>query len=479
MSTVRRIAKNAAALYTCHIITSSLALVLFILIARILGDTILGKYSFAVAYTAIFHIFLDLGFDTLIVRDIARDKYIASKYLGNIVIIKVILSVIIYGAIAISINLMQYPADTTTAVLIFGIHTVLTSFASIFRVTFRAFERMEFEAIVLIIYRLICVSLGLAALYLGYGLIELAFAFLIGGIFDLLASFLICNKKLVKLKFAIDLNLWKKATKDALPIGFISIATIIYVRIDTVMLSYMKGDEVVGWYNAAYNLVLSLQPIAFHFGTAVLPVMSRLFISSKSSLQLAYDRLFYYMFILGLPLAMGIMLLSDHFILLFYGSEFTHSIGALKILAWDVLLYFLNITLARVLTSINRQNQMAASAGACAILNVILNLILIPHFSYVGAGIATIITETVLFGLYFYLTSIYFYRLPLYKLIIRPIIACIAMSTFIYFFSEHNLAIVVTFAVLIYFSVFLLIKGFTKEDRELISQVFRGEVFKR
>ncbi len=290
MSTVQRIAKNAAVLYAAHIVSTLLTLVLLISIARLLGDVTFGKYSFAVAFTAIFAVFLDLGFDTLIVRDVARDKSLAPKYLGNIAVIKVILSIIILGLIALIINLMHYPPDTTTAVLIFGVYIVFIAFASIFRVTFRAFERMEYEALVSVICRLVTVSFGLAALFLGYGLIEIACAVLIGGIFDLLLSFFICDRKFVRPKFTVDFDLWKKVTKAALPIGFISIAAVIYVRIDTVMLSAMKGDAVVGWYNAAYSLVICLQPLCVIFATAVLPVMTRLFISATNSLRFGYEK---------------------------------------------------------------------------------------------------------------------------------------------------------------------------------------------
>lgn len=97
MSTVQRIAKNTAVLYAAHIVTALLTLLLVVFIARELGDITFGKYSFALAFTAIFAVFLDLGFLTLIVRDVARDKSLASKYLGNIAVIKVILSVIVFG----------------------------------------------------------------------------------------------------------------------------------------------------------------------------------------------------------------------------------------------------------------------------------------------------------------------------------------------------------------------------------------------
>ena len=74
MNAVQRIAKNTAALFTAHFVVSILGLVLSIFIARNLGDVIFGKYSFALAFTAIFAVFSDLGYNTLLIREVARDK---------------------------------------------------------------------------------------------------------------------------------------------------------------------------------------------------------------------------------------------------------------------------------------------------------------------------------------------------------------------------------------------------------------------
>ena len=473
MNTVQRIAKNTAALFAAHFVVAILGLVLSISIARSLGAVIFGKYYFALAFTAIFAIFLSLGFPTVIVRDVSRDKSLASKYLGNIAIIKAILSVIIFGLIALTINLMHYPHDTTIAVLIFGIYNIFISFAGIFRVTFLAFERMEYEAFVLAICQMLTVSLGLTVLFLGYGLIAIACVFLISGLFDFLLSFFICIKKFAKPKLEIDLDFWRKTTKSALPIAFLAVAEIIFIRTDTLMLSAMKGDAVVGWYNAAYGLVLALKPIPHLFLNALFPVMANFYITSRNSLKMTYEKALRYLLILGLPIAVGTTFLSGRIILLFYGEQFSNSTIALQILGWDIFLFFIYMPLDFVLISMNKQNQMAAIAGGCAVINVILNLIVIPSFSYVGAGLATIATETILFGLYFYLVSKYLCKLPLHKIIVKPLVACATMAAFIYFCSGINLAVLIISAAVVYFAMLYIVKGISREDIDLIKEVLK------
>ena len=473
MNTVQRIAKNTAALFAAQFVVAILSLALSIFIARSLGAVIFGKYSFALAFTAIFAVFSDLGYNTLLIRDIARDKSQASKYLNNVISMRALLSLIIFALIVITINVIGYPADTKNVVYLFGIYTLVVSFSGVFKVTFRAFEKMEYDAGITIFANIIRVSLGLLVLLLGYGLIELALVFLFSGVFDVLFSFLVCERRFVKPKLELDFEFWKSTIKIALPLSMLSIFGLIYVRIDTVMLSMMKGDAVVGWYNAAYNLVLGFKPIPSLFLNAIFPLMSYYYVSSIDSLKVAYEKASKFLLILGLPLAVGITLLADRIIPILYGEQFYPSIIALQILAWELLLIFLYGPLGNVLVSTNKQNQMATVAGIGALLNVILNLILIPPLSYIGAAIATIITGTFLFGVYFYLVSKQLHTLFLHKLIAKPLIACLVMGLFIYFCTAMNLFIIIFLSIVLYFVALYLIGGFSKEDIDLVRQVFK------
>ncbi len=473
MNTVQRIAKNTAALFIAQSVISIFGLILSIFIARELGDVAFGKYTFALAFVAIFAIFSELGYDTLLVRDVARDKTQAKKYLSNILCIRLLLSIIVFISIVITINLMGYPAETKNIVYLFGIYTLLGSISGLFKVTFRAFEKMEYEAGITILADLIRVSLGLLVLFLGYGIMELALIFIISGIFEFLFGFLICEKKFVKPKIEFDFEFLKKSLKTAIPLSAMTIFVLIYIRIDAVMLSVMKGDAVVGWYTAAYGLVLAFKPFSQWFRQALLPLTSKFYRSSENSLKFAYEKSFKYLLIVGLPLSVGISLLADKFILLFYGPAFENSIIALQILSWDVFLGFTYGAIATTLVAINKQNQIAIATGLGALINVALNLILIPLFSYAGAAIATIITGVVLFAMYFHFASKYLYRLPLHRIIISPMLASIVMAIFIYFCNEINLVALIIASSVIYFVMLYMTRGLSSEDIELFKQLIK------
>lgn len=403
MNTVRRVAKNTLSLASAEVITKLLAFVMILFIARHLQDVGFGKYSFALAFASFFAIVSDLGLSTLTIREVARDKSLAGKYLGNILLVKFVLSFVSFLLVVIAINLMHYPPDTTLAVYIAGASVVVTSFNQFFRSIFRAFEKMEYEALVRVVEKVVVFLLVMCLIYFGYGLIEILFAFLISSVLSFLFSGLIVFKKFAKPKFEVDFSFLKNAIKEALPFGLTAIFVVIYFRIDTVMLSVMEGDAVVGWYNAAYNIIDGLSAlIAGSLSFALFPLMSRYAKSSRDTLKKEYIKAFQLLFAAGLTISILVTIFADKIIMLFYGPGYLNSIIALRILIWAFFLICISLISSTLLNSINKQNIVAGGAGLGALVNVVLNLILIQYYSFKGAAIATVITEVLGFLIYFY-----------------------------------------------------------------------------
>ena len=219
MNTVQTIAKNTGVLGISQVITSIVGFILLIYIARYLGEVGFGKYSFAVSFTTLFSIFANLGINQFIIRELARNKNLTNEYLTNVSLIKLLLSFLAFGSIVVTINLIDYPQDTTYAVYLFGIYMILTSFALTFRSIFQAFERMEYHAVVMIIEKLILITLVLFVLFSGYGLIELTYVYIFAGIVGVTISFSIVLIKIAKPKPMIDFSFWKTLIIGAIPFG--------------------------------------------------------------------------------------------------------------------------------------------------------------------------------------------------------------------------------------------------------------------
>lgn len=471
MNTVQRIAKNTAALFAAQFVTIILGLVLSIYIARILGDVIFGKYSFALAFVAIFAVFSDLGYNTILIREVARDESQASKFLNNIITMRLLLSLVIFALIFVTINLMGYPADTKNAVYLFGIYTLLTSISAAFKVTFRAFEKMEYEAFVTIFANIIRTSLGLSVLFWGYGLKELALVFVFSGVLEVLFGILICRRKFIKPQIEVDFDFLKRITKAALPLCIVGISLVIYTKIDIIMLSAMKGDAAVGWYSAAYNLVLGFKPLPQLFMNSLFPLLSKHYKSSKDFLKIISEISFKFLFILGLPIALGTSILAEKFILLFYGPQFINSVVALQILAWDIFLFILWTNGSFILIAANKQKIWAIAAVLTAIINIVANLVLIPSLSYIGASIATIVAEflCVIVVFHFIINEVKFSTENMNLL--GVLFSTLVMGLFIYILLNLNIFLLTSSAIMIYFLLLLVTKTLSDDEILLLKQV--------
>lgn len=472
MNTIQRIAKNIGMSGLSQFIISILSFVLLIYIARYFGPAEFGIYSFAISFTALFAVFADIGISQFMIREIARNKKLTAEYITNVSIMKVILSIVTFSLIALTINLMNYPSDVVYIVYLFSGYTILTSFAQMFISFFQAFEKMEYMAAVTTIEKLVLFSFGLYILFLGGSLISLAYVYILSGIISVIISILLVLNKISKPLPKINFPLWKTIVVSSIPFGLNTLFAMLFFKIDTVLLSILQNDIAVGLYSAAYNPLLALGGvISGMVVTAIYPVMSRYFISSRDSLERFTVITSRYMAIIGFPIAVGSFILADRFIELFYAGQYTGSIIAFQILALFIPIRLISSISGTLLTAINKQGIRLISVFLSTIFNIVLNLALIPSLSYVGASIATVLSEIILYFAFIYFINKYYHKLNLHIHFIKPLIASLIMGITIFTFSGINLFLLIIVAILIYLTILVLLKTFTKEDKNLFKKI--------
>jgi O-antigen/teichoic acid export membrane protein len=471
MDTIKRIAKNTGVLFLSSVISGLFNLLFVIYTARYLGANNFGVLSFALALTAIFDVFTNFGLSELTVREVARDKSIANKYLQNIVIIKCIFVIINFGLIVLVLKIFGYPWETTVVVYLIALSLMIGSFTKVFYTIFQAFEKMEYQAIGTILTNILLLCGALYAITQNFSVIGFALLYIFISIFILIYAYIVSFLKFPAPKLQIDLSFWKTTIINAWPFFLLGFVSIIGLRIDIVILSVMKGDVVVGWYSAPYKFIDILMFIPAAFVAAIYPVLSNFYITSKESLHLIYEKSFKYLFVVSLPIAVGTTLLANKIILFTYTSEFIHSITALQILIWTIPITFLTYMYGTLLASVNKQKLNFKISFLCMFLNITINLIFIPKYSYIAASVAAVISSLLSLILCFYFSSKLVYKIQIHRFVAKPIIACTIMAFFIFYFTEVNLFLLISLSIFIYLVVFILLKGFSREDFKLFKQI--------
>jgi len=475
MNTVKKIAKNSIYLFGADVINKISLLLIAIFIARFLGDAEFGRYSFAIAFSFFFFILGNFGLNNLIIRDVSKKRDEVKKYVDNVLSLRLIFSVISFFLLIIIINLMNYPSSVKLIVYLFGLYSILDTVSEMFKAVFYAFEEIKYIAITRIINKSLILIFSLLALFFGYGLLYVAYIFVISILIDILLSFLIVQKKFTKVSFGRDTAFWKFLLRKAWPFLLLNFFTIIYFKIDIVMLSKISGDSVVGWYNAAYQLIEGIMMIPIIFMSVVFPVMSRLSAQSKESLIISCQKSLKYLIIIALPIAVGTFLLSGRFIYWFYGPEFVNAGSSLNIIVLSIIFIFAVRPLSYSLIVIEKQRLNLFFVIIASIINIILNLILIPKYAGNGAAISTLICEIILFALIYCFFIKYFRKINILRIFFKPFIAAIAMGIFTFFFFKLNLVLLVGFSAIVYTLFILIFKTFKKDDVSLFRELIKND----
>lgn len=396
MSHARTLAKNTLFLLTATIFTNLAAFVWNVYLARYLGTAGFGILSAALALTGIFSILADLGMGTYITREIARDpagaRELASAGLGN----RMLLSLMVLVMIILLPVTGIYRGTAAAVVMFIGGYMLVNSFSAFFNSMFQGFQRMEYQTIWNILNSLFILIGVLIVIWLGGSVVHVAIAYIVAAVLSLTYSVFIFTGRFFKPGLAFSRELIIKG----LPFGITSVFFLVYFWIDSVMLSLMKGDVSVGLYSAPYRLLTVISSLYTAYLLAVFPLMSRFHVESSDSLRLTYRKSVKYLIILAIPVISIVFTLAGPIIELVFSSEYLGSVPALRILITATAFMFVNGITSNLLGSADRQTTVTRVTGAGALFNVAINLILIPRFDFLGASVATVMTELLMMVLF-------------------------------------------------------------------------------
>jgi O-antigen/teichoic acid export membrane protein len=474
-TTLQRSFKNISLFFISQVIVSLLNFFFVMLTARYLGPGDYGILTFSIAFTGIFGIISELGLRKVTTREVARNKYLAKEYFGNVAFIKMFLCILTFLITTLFINILGYPENTIRVVYIVAGSVFFKSYSQIIYSIFQAYETIEYESIGHLINSFILFLGSIIIIHFDFKLISFAYHYLFVSCIIQIYCIICYLKQFKVIEIKIDLQLCKSAIKESIPFAIISVFEIIYHWMDTIMLSVIKGNMVVGYYNAAYRIVFITLFIPSAVNLAIYPVMSRYYFSARNNYKIIFLKYLKYMSIIGIFIGCCITLHADKIILLIFGNDYHASIGVLKILIWSSVLIYINGAFVLLFQSSNKQKTITKAAGIAAFANCILNIILIPKYSYIGASIATVLSELIIFILMIYSTPKAEFELSITLIssqINKAVFSgCIILVTG-YFLQPFNFITTLLSLLLVYFISIYICGGLDKDDIVIAKRLF-------
>jgi len=471
---VEQVAVNVTFLTIAELGTRLLSFILILVVARVLGDTGLGIYSFVFAFSNVLLMFGDIGTTVFLNRELARDRSKTRSYLDSVLGIKVVMSAIfVLATVGVAVFAAK-SAEVKVALLIVGVATLFTYITSAFRAVFFAYEKNEYYALITILETVISTGLGIILLLMGYGINVFLTVFILSYFSSFVVGAALVWKKFSHFFPTFRFREWMAIIRTSVPFWLTQAFIIIYYRLDTIMLTVMTNFAVVGWYTAAYRPVEALLFIPIVVTTAVFPSMSRLHFTSKEQLRALYSTVLFYLFAVILPIAVGTTLLADKIIILLYHQpSFLPAVPAIKILIWSEVFIFLNYITGYLLNAINKQALFTISVAVYTVLNAILNVFLIPRFQHVGSAYATLAATSIGFLTLNYFAARNGYGVNFARLLWKPLVSSAVMAFAVAMVSIKlgwSLPLLVIIGGAVYFALMLLLRGFGRRELVLLKK---------
>lgn len=409
MSELNRFSRNSFFLTISYFLRFGAGILVTVLVAKHVTQEDFGRLAFALTLATFFGVAADFGLPALTVRDVARDSSLASRYYRNIFTLKCVFSIIAFAAVVIFVNAFGYPPETKRVVYPIAAFMFIASLGTYHYFLFRGLERMDIDAAAALTYNASLIVFVLGALLLAGGgypipIGRVTTGYLAAGIVATILIVLIFGRKAGGLRLSIEPKFWKGLLKESSFLGFYAMLGLIYMQIDTLMLSKLwqpDPERQMALYQAPVKLLSAAVMIVGIVINVFMPMLSRRFMGPREGFKSLVHTLNRMGVTIMAPLAVFAFAFSDQIIEFLFRPEYAQSGHILMVLSVAYFVWF-SPPYGVVFVTMGKQRINFFVSLACAATNVVLNLIFIPRYGAIAAAATTLATYLLMKGLYLY-----------------------------------------------------------------------------
>lgn len=383
---------NTGWLFAGRIIQMVVGLFVGVYVARYLGSSQFGLLSYATAFVGLFSAIASLGLDSIVVRELVKTPQKKNELLGTVFFLKFVGVVIMFGAIIIGMRFSGNDNFTNLLIIIIASSYIFQAF-SVIDLNFQATVKSRYVVQAQIAQLFISSISSLFLIWIGASLFWFAVVGIISAV--VLASGLVWNYlqsggRIFAWKFKLATA--KALLKDSWPLILAGMAVMLYMKIDQVMIKTMLGNEEAGFYAAAVKLSEAWYFIPMAIAGSLFPAIIGAKKKSENLYHLRLQQFYDLMVWIAIAIALPITFLAPLIIKMLYGSAYMPAASVLSIHIWAGVFVFLGVASSKWLVIENYTKISFLRTFVGAIVNLVLNIILIPKYGINGAAIATLIS---------------------------------------------------------------------------------------
>lgn len=396
----KTLVRNIALLFGSQAASWAFALLWTLVVPRLLGPAIMGQLVIAWAITGVVGMIAGLGVTTLVTKDVARRPETASALVGAAIWTRIAVAAPAVGLVLTYVYFVRFDSIQTLVILLASGVMVVNLFGGVLIAALTGLEKMEYVA-----YNRMLTA-GLVAV-LGIGLVLAGFRAVALVALDLFLSAILLylafhwSRRHFHVTVTPHLALIRKVVVDSWPLWIGAMVFSVYLAIDSIILGALAPVTVVGWYGVPTQMFSAILVVPAIIINAWFPRLSKAFGDGEARLHEEARPVLEVLLVIAIPASAGLAAVSGPLIHTLYGDRFDAAAPVMFVLALTILPTFLNIAAYYILLASERQMIWIKVIAVTAVINPVLNLILIPYFQHrtgngaLGSALSLLATEVV------------------------------------------------------------------------------------
>ena len=391
----RKYFANTSWLLAERIFRMAVQLFVGIYVARYLGPERFGLLSYANSYVGIFTAIAILGLDGIVVRELVKSPDQRDTLLGTSFLLKVVGTLLMWVLILATLFFSNNDSLTSSLIAIIAFGVLFQTF-NVIDYNFQAEVKLKYVVHSQIVQLIVSSITKLVLILKGLPLVWFA------AVYSLDAIILAVGLAYAYSRNSGSIKKWKWNAKVALallldswPLMFAYMSYLIYAKIDRIMIKEMLDEHNVGIYSAAYILYEAPLFISLMIAKSVYPILVQYYQDNKNRFFQLYSTLSSYLTLLSYLIVLFIFIFHEILIQITFGESFEESSKILMLLSFGMIPMFNAFLRSSYITISGNQKIILYTTLFSAILNIVLNLLLIKAYGVIGAVYATVFSQTV------------------------------------------------------------------------------------
>ena len=467
MKQSQRIVKNAVFGILASLISGLVYLATVMIIAHKVSVVEFGKYSFVLAFAIFFQLVADAGLPRMMIREIAKNPEGFAPLVGAAVSLIWLASGVICLLVALIVPFLHFGMDVKVSALVMSFATLATFHAAGYSAVLRAFEDNELNYLGYVLHKILLLGLILLAIRFQTGLVGFVSAHLVSNLLLWYFYHIVVSRLYSRITLRIDVPLWKSLIVAALPMGGGVMLRQLALQLDILILTWMTNLTTVGLFSGPYRISMALRVIPQTLSLPLYPLYSRTAHLSPERFREAYQWSMKFFALISIPFAAFFVAWSKPILRLALGDKFLPALPAMQLLGLGLVPFFLSTLFQYLFAALDQQRRFLISTCVGSALRILLLIILIPTFGFVGPAIAFVCAETVIVGIWMFQLTRLGFPANLGNVIWRPLAAGLAMAFILLAVQESPLLwqlCVGALSLLLYGVILIALKTFSIEE---------------